>query len=175
MNDLKIAVDMPPAVAPRSGHEMSYGLLPQILGYHLRRTQVAIFQHFSATVTAEENITPGLFGMLQVIAANPGLAQSRLAEAMEVDRSTIVKVVDQLEGRGLIVRGSSPVDKRSHCLRLTEAGHSALRRMETLVLHHEDEFTNTLSADERRLLIDMLMRLYRRPTAGPLGSTAEIE
>ena len=69
--------------------------LPQILGYHLRRTQVAIFQHFSRTVAAKEDITPGLFGMLQVIAANSGIGQSRLAETMEVDRSTIVKVVDQ--------------------------------------------------------------------------------
>jgi len=152
----------------RRGQEMSYGLLPRILGYHLRRTQVAIFQHFSRTVAAQEDITPGLFGMLQVIAANPGLGQSRLAETMEVDRSTIVKVVDQLEGRGLIMRESSPTDKRSHCLRLTDKGRSALRRMEALVLRHEDEFAKDLSAEERRTLVGLLMRLYSRPRAGAL-------
>ena len=108
MKASKVAVDVQTTANPRGGQEMSYGLLPRILGYHLRRTQVAIFQHFSRTVAAEEDITPGLFGMLQVIAANPGLGQSRLAEAMEVDRSTIVKVVDQLEGRGLIIREPSP-------------------------------------------------------------------
>ncbi len=146
----------------------SYGLLPQILGYHLRRTQVAIFQHFSRTVAAKENITPGLFGMLQVIAANPGLGQSRLAEMMEVDRSTIVKVVDQLEGRNLIMRESSPVDKRSHCLRVTGRGHAALRRMEALVLRHEDEFAKPLSGDERRVLVHLLKRLYSKPRADAL-------
>ncbi len=155
----KVAYEVPGA-HPRNGHEMSYGLLPQILGYHLRRTQVAIFEHFSKTVAAKEDITPGLFGMLQVIAANAGLAQSRLAEAMEVDRSTIVKVVDQLEARGLIVREPSPNDKRSHCLRLTEKGRAALRRMEALVLRHEDEFIKVLSSDERKLLIGLLKRLY---------------
>jgi DNA-binding MarR family transcriptional regulator len=152
----------PTAAIPQGGQELSHGLLPQILGYHLRQTQVAIFRHFSRTVAAEEDITPGLFGMLQVIAANPGLAQSRLAEAMEVDRSTIVKVVDQLEERDLIVREPSPNDKRSYCLRLTEEGCKALRRMETLVLRHEDEFTKALSADERQLLIGLLMRLYNK-------------
>ncbi len=149
----------------QGGQELSHGLLPQILGYHLRRTQVAIFRHFSRTVAAKEDITPGLFGMLQVIATNPGLAQSRLAEAMEVDRSTIVKVVDQLEERDLILREPSPSDKRSYCLRLTDGGRKALRRMEALVLRHEDEFTNVLSAEERQFLIGLLMRLYGRATA----------
>ncbi len=159
-----------PAI-PRGGQGISYGLLPQILGYHLRRAHVAIFEHFSQTVAAQEDITPGLFGMLHVIAANPGLGQSRLAEAMEVDRSTIVKVVDQLESRGLIVREPSPADKRSHCLRLTEEGRLALRRTENLVLSHEDEFTKVLSADERRFLIRLLIRLYRRSNNGPPGAT----
>jgi DNA-binding MarR family transcriptional regulator len=167
MKPLRAAVDAPTKAGPRDGQEMSYGLLPQILGYHLRRTQVAIFQHFSKTVAAKEDITPGLFGMLQVIAANPGLGQSRLAETMEVDRSTIVKVVDQLEGRGLIMREPSPTDKRSHCLRLTEAGRRALRRMESLVLRHEDEFTKTLSAQERQFLVRLLQRLYNKANGGP--------
>lgn len=145
--------------------ELSYGLLPQVLGYHLRRTQVAIFRHFSRTVAAEEDITPGLLGMLQVIAANPGLAQSRLAEAMEVDRSTIVKVVDQLEHRGLIVRDPSPRDKRSYCLRLTEDGAVRLERMQARMLRHEDEFTQALSAEERQLLIRLLGRLYHSAEA----------
>jgi len=156
------APNVPPRPVPHALQDTSYGLLPRILGYHLRRTQVAIFEHFSRTVAAQEDITPGLFGMLQVIAANPGLAQSRLAEAMEVDRSTIVKVVDKLERRRLIIRGPSPVDKRSHCLELTQEGRAALRRMETLVLRHEDEFTKVLSVDERQFLIRLLMRLCAR-------------
>lgn len=149
-----------PAATPQGAQALSYGLLPQVLGYHLRRTQVAIFRHFSRTVAARENITPGLLGMLQVIAANPGLAQSRLAEAMEVDRSTIVKVVDQLEARGLIVREPSPHDKRSHCLRLTDEGRVSLRRMQELMRRHEDEFTRVLTPDERELLIRLLERLH---------------
>lgn len=146
--------------AVRGAQQLSFGLLPQVLGYHLRRTQVAIFRHFSRTVGAEMDITPGLLGMLQVIESNPGLAQSRLAEAMEVDRSAIVKVVDQLERRGLIAREPSPHDRRSHSLRLTDEGESALRRMKALMMRHEDEFTAVLTAQERQQLIEMLARLH---------------
>ncbi len=153
--------------APRSGAELTYGLLPQVLGYHLRRTQVAIFRHFARTVAAQTGLTPGLLGMLQVVAANPGLAQSRLAEAMEVDRSTIVKVVDQLEARGLIVREPSPTDKRSYGLRLTALGQAELPRIQRLMLEHEDEFAAALSADERQQLIGLLVRLYEQADADP--------
>jgi DNA-binding MarR family transcriptional regulator len=174
MKALQAAIDQP-ATPPvfQARRELSYGLLPLILGYHLRRTQVAIFRHFSGTVSTIEDLTPGLFGMLQVIAANPGLGQSRLAEAMEVDRSIIVKVVDQLEGRGLIIRWPSPNDKRRNCLRLTDQGRTALRRMESLVLRHEDEFTKVLSVDERKLLVDLLVRLYSGTEAASQGLDVE--
>lgn len=138
---------------------LSHGLLPGLLGYHLRRAQVAVFRHFARTVTAEVDITPSLFGMLQVIAANPGLTPSALAEAMGVDRSAIVKVVNQLEERRLISRAPLPNDRRSHCLPLTHHGAATLARMEALVLAHEEDFTKVLTAEERATLIRLLDRL----------------
>lgn len=156
------APELPSPPPRRAAQELSYGALPEVLGYHLRRAQVALFKHYSRSVAAQTGLTPGLLGMLQVIAANPGLAQSRLAEAMGVDRSTIVKVVDQLEARELIVREPSPSDKRSHCLRLTAGGAAELPRMQRLMRRHEDEFAQPLSADERRTLIELLARLHER-------------
>jgi DNA-binding MarR family transcriptional regulator len=153
----------PDAAEPPPG--LSYGRLPEILGFHLRRAQLALFRHFARTVGAAEDITPGLLGMLQVIAANPGLGQSRLAETMEVDRSTIVKVVDQLEGRGLIRRDPSPTDKRSHCLHLTPQGAETLARIEERVRAHEDEFTRCLTEDERHFLTRLLARLHQADDA----------
>ncbi|HEX9053485.1 MAG TPA: MarR family transcriptional regulator [Gemmatimonadales bacterium] len=144
-----------------TGAALSTGLLPALVGYHLRRAQTAVFKHFAQVVGAAEDITPGLFGMLQVIAANPGLCQSRLAEAMGVDRSTIVSVLHQLEARGLVERQPSPEDRRSHALHLTRKGRQALRRMEALVLVHEEEIAAALSPAERRTLLELLARLYQ--------------
>lgn len=147
---------------PARDGAVALGLLPGLLGYRLRRAQTAVFDSFAGVVGAEEDITPGLFGMLQVIAANPGLCQSRLAEAMHVDRSTIVTVVHRLAERGLVVRDASPDDARSHALRLTPAGRRAIRRMEALVRRHEEEIAHALSPGERRTLMSLLERLYER-------------
>ncbi len=150
-------------VAEETGHgdaEISFGCMTAELGFHLRRGQVAAFKHFAHSVTAAEGITPGLYGMLQVIANNPGLTQSRLAEAMEVDRSSIVKVVNQLEDKGLIRRTASPNDRRSYWLRMTPDGKLALRRIEEAVARQDREFSAALSDDERQTLIALLRRLY---------------
>jgi len=151
---------------------VSRGLLPKLLGYHVRRAQTAMFRDFGEVVGAEEDVTPGLFGMMQVIANNPGLSQSRLAEAMYVDRSTIVTVIHQLAARGLVARMPSHRDKRSHSLQVTARGRQAVRRMERLVLRHEAEFASVLSAEERETLIRLLRRLYEPRTGSALQPRA---
>ena len=145
------------AVEAHIGH----GCMDDELGFHLRRSQVAAFRHFAQTVTATEGITPGLYGMLQVIANTPGLTQSALAEAMDVDRSSIVKVVNQLTEKGLIVRDAVPHDRRSYNLRLTADGSRALTRMQEAVMRQDRAFSAVLSEPERATLIGLLKRLYR--------------
>ena len=62
--------------------EISLGLLSSLLGYNLRRAQVAVFQNFTDMVGAAE-LTPGQFGVLVVIDANPGLSQTQLGNELQ--------------------------------------------------------------------------------------------
>ncbi|MBB4199254.1 DNA-binding MarR family transcriptional regulator [Rhodoblastus sphagnicola] len=163
MNDRRIVRLASKDREPRDASDsapVSYGVLPQLLGFHLRRSQTAVFSHFMEFVSPEESITPGLFGMLEVIAANEGLAQSELAKAMGVDRSTIVKAIDQLEARRLIARRPSSDDKRRHRLCLTPAGKAARARIRELILNHEALLVRSrLSTEEVQTLIGLLERL----------------
>ena len=59
---------------------LDLGLLPGLLGYRLRRAQIAAFQHFAATV-GKAGVTPGWFGLMVIVANNEGLSQTRLARA----------------------------------------------------------------------------------------------
>ena len=102
--------------APGAGIEL--GGLPQLVGYQLRLAQVAIFRDFNAAL-GEYDITPGLYGVLEVIAANPGLKQTQLARAVRLDRSSVVPVIDKLERRALVSRRVAAGDRRSNCLLYT--------------------------------------------------------
>ena len=145
----------------RNADGVGRGMLTSLLGYHLRRAQVAVFQHFAAAM-GEAEITPGQFGVLTVINSNPGLSQTQLGNALGIDRSTVVAVIDRLESRGLVVRAVSLTDRRSHALRLSDEGARLLHRLEELVRSHERHIARDLSADDKQRLIDLLDRIARR-------------
>jgi DNA-binding MarR family transcriptional regulator len=138
------------------------GLLPGLLGYHLRRAQVAAFQNFREALAAFD-VTPGRFGVLQVIAANSGLSQSELGAVLGIDRSTVVAVIDRLERAGLVRRLPAPNDRRSHALALSEGGAATLAELERRVLAHERDIAGDLSEAERATLIALLRRVARQP------------
>ena len=135
-----------------------FGLLPDLLGYHLRRAQAAVFQDFAASMNGA-NVTPGQFGVLALIEANPGLSQTRLATILGIDRSTLVAVIDKLERQGLVERAARPNDRRSHALRLSRQGLSRFDALARLVKKHEARIARRLSARERATLIELLQRI----------------
>jgi DNA-binding MarR family transcriptional regulator len=137
---------------------LDFDILPQLLGYQLRRAQLRMFTDFAAAMDAVQ-ITPGQFGVLVLIAANPGSTQSALARAIGIERSTMVAVIDTLEGRTLVERRPSPVDRRSYALVLSAGGLRMMDRLRPLVRAHEDRIAGNLSPAERRQLIDLLRRM----------------
>lgn len=145
--------------SPR-GATIDMGILPELIGFNLRCAQLALFQHFNATV-GKENISAPQFGTLLLIEANPGISQSAVAEALRFDRSTLVQIIDRLEGRGLVVRRVSPQDRRSHALELTAEGMEFLAKLKTMAVAHEAEVAAHLDEAERAKLIELLTKLYR--------------
>ena len=132
------------------------------MGYQLRRSQLRMFHDFAGTMTGLQ-ITPGQFGVLTLIEANPGSTQSALARAIGIERSTMVAVIDTLEGRSLVERRPSPVDRRSYALILSEEGKGLMENLRPLVRQHEERISTNLSAVERRQLINLLRRLADGP------------
>ena len=138
---------------------ISLGILPNLIGYQLRIAQIALFRDF-AEALGEFEMTPGLFGVLVIIEANPDLKQSELAKAAHLDRSTVVSVIDNLERRQLVERRASPNDRRSNALRLTAEGTALLKKLKRLVAEHEKRLVQHLSPDEQQTLIGLLTRVF---------------
>ena len=137
---------------------LDLGILPELIGYHLRRAQVHLFADFARTM-AEAQMTPGQFGVVSLIGANPGLTQSALARAVGIERSTMVAVIDTLQERGMVERKPSPVDRRSYALVLTGNGENLMERLLPMVRAHERNVARNLSVVEKERLIELLMRL----------------
>ena len=141
---------------------LNYGLLSDLIGYHLRRAQAVVFDDFMRSM-ADSRITPGQFGVLTMIRANPGISQSALARALGIERSTMVAVIDELEARRLAERGTARHDRRTHALALTAKGNTLLSALEPKVRRHEQRIAGDLSKTEIRRLIALLSRLSKAP------------
>jgi DNA-binding MarR family transcriptional regulator len=131
------------------------GPLPGLLGYRLRLAQQAVFRDFADSV---HGLSPGRIGLLIYVNANPGVTQSRLAEAVRRDRSTLVGVLDELEARALIERRRG-ADRRTNGLWLTRGGRALLARALRSISAHERRIAARLSAAERRQLLELLGRI----------------
>jgi DNA-binding MarR family transcriptional regulator len=138
---------------------IDYGLLPELLGYQVRQAQIAIFRDFTASL-ADHGMTPTLFGSLVLIEANPGLKQTDLARALQLDRSTVVTVIDTLESRGLVARRRAVDDRRSNAVSLTALGASTLAELKPRVAAHEARLVQELSPAERATLAATLGRIF---------------
>lgn len=144
--------------APGGNNALKRDLLPELLGYRLRQAQLGVFRDF-VDAMASDGLTPGQFGLLTLIGANPGLNQSRLAEAIGVDRSTMVTALNRLEGRGWIARGPAPTDRRAFAVALTKAGQAVLARSKRRVRAHEKRIATLLTPAERETLMTLLETL----------------
>lgn len=147
-----------PKPARRGSAAIREGRLSGLLGYALRRAQIRVFQDF-ATAMTPLGLTPGQLGALLLIEANQGLSQTQLGAALGIDRSSVVPLLDRLEGLDLIRRTAHASDRRTHALALTDAGTAAIRRLLPLLDAHERRIAADLSPSEHRLLMQLLERV----------------
>ena len=104
-------------------------------------------------------LKPPHAGILQVISQYDGLSQQALGEKLGIFPSRLVGVLDELEERGLLERRSSPVDRRSHALYLTDAGRAIVEQIGRIARVHEDALCVALDASERSQLTELLARI----------------
>lgn len=151
-------IDMKPVTTPKSRDKLDLGPLPNLLGYALRRAQVAVFAEFIATFEPLD-LRPAQFSALLLIEANPGCKQSDAADALGVMQPNFVALMDELERRELARRAPAKADRRSHALELTDKGRAVLEQARIAVQKHEARVTAALSPDEAAQLFALLSRV----------------
>jgi DNA-binding MarR family transcriptional regulator len=137
---------------------IDYGGLDEILGYLLRRAQLAGFEAFHRA-TAGHDITPPRYTALTIVGANPGLSQSALGSALGTARSGAMLLTDWLEHRGLAERRRRKGDGRAWGLYLTPQGRALHARLRRRVMANDAAFARRLSPGQRQTLVRLLDKL----------------
>lgn len=146
-----------------------------------RLTAMGVFVEVAEGLTAKMSrvfAEQGLFGMdfdaLIRLARSPGqrLRMTDLAAQTSLSPSGVTRLVDRLEGEGLIRREASSSDRRASFAVLTDAGRQRLKNVLPPLLDNIDRwFTGQLSPEQLDALLTglRLVRAAVRPGANAAG------
>jgi MarR family transcriptional regulator, transcriptional regulator for hemolysin len=116
----------------------------------------------------ELGITPRGFCVLSK--ALPGeLSQGQIAEQADLDKTTMVVTIDQLESAGLAERRPSSTDRRARIIAVTPAGAQIVARGQAIVDRVYDTVLADLPARNRAAFVESLERLVQGCGAGSIS------
>lgn len=132
--------------------------LEEFVGYNLKRAYVIMQNDFRAAL-GQDGLSARVFSALSLAVQFANITQSELARKLGIERSGLVAIVDDLEGRGFLKRTHVPGDRRVQALVATEKGKAAYADAVATVRAHEKALLSHLSEDERTTLITLLKKI----------------
>ena len=121
------------------------------LGYAISREFHGILEPFE--------LHPREFAVLRAVGVLEGRTQQALADELQIPRSRMVSIVDELEARGLLERRPNPADRRVREIHLTDDGRTTLKQAFAKAVAYEQQVTSSLEPEERTQLLDFLERI----------------
>ena len=138
--------------------KVNLACLPRLLGFNLRRAHQCAWRQYVAVI-GDKDIRPGLFSLLVLVGANPGIAQIELGTHLGIDKASIVALLDRLEKAGLLERRRCTRDRRRQGIHLTIRGSDALESLRASVQTLERRMASRFTRPEFELLLSFLRRL----------------
>ena len=132
-----------PDIAPVPPVQIRDDTLRQFIGYHMKRAFNVIQADLTLTLKPFE-LRMLTYSALVLIVDNPGLSQTQLANAMDIERPNLVVIIDELEQRELIVRDRVITDRRAYALRATLIGRRLCKKAINAVKVHESRLLDGL-------------------------------
>ncbi|MEU8637482.1 MarR family transcriptional regulator [Amycolatopsis sp. NPDC048633] len=104
-------------------------------------------------------------GVLATVRAGRVRSQRELGAALGVDKSTLVRIVDDLERRNLVRRQRSADDRRAYEIVITKEGEHRLAEADELFAEAMTGLLQVFDDADRRRLHDLLSRFVAQDSA----------
>jgi DNA-binding MarR family transcriptional regulator len=146
--------------AERSGEQSPRADFPlaERPGYLLHKAGLLVLEDVQRALESIGMRTRYYF-VLASLAGGPKLSQQDLSRLLNLDPTTVVTVIDEMERNRHVERQRDPSDRRRYHLYLTDAGRDTLAGAERVATDAEQTFFDRLHPDEQAVLRRTLGRL----------------
>jgi DNA-binding MarR family transcriptional regulator len=135
------------------------GEIDDILGFHIRLAHGTAYRHFMRSFKFL-GMTQKQVSVLWLVSDHPGIAQAELAKRLQLDRATVMAIVNRLATRKFLVRGESETDGRMQTLKLLPTGAKTLQDAKRAIRAHEKWLKGRFTAKELKTLIGLLRKIH---------------
>lgn len=104
-------------------------------------------------------VTRSQWWVLAYLSRHDGMAQSDLANMLELGKAALGGIIDRLEVSSFIIRNPDPVDRRIKRVFLTSLGKQTIKEMRGMSHEMSEEILLGLENEERILLAAMLNKV----------------
>lgn len=129
------------------------------IGYLVHRTDVKMTNYFIRRIKPY-GITPEQLNIISVLNSQRGTTQKELAETIDKNQTTVVRMIQSMERKGIVKKVFNDQDRRSHELYLTEKGEELKKTILPVVIDAHNFVTSHLSKEEIQQLKWLLNKLY---------------
>ncbi len=113
-------------------------------------------QRLAAEALTPLGLNTGSHSVLRLLADDGPRSQQALAEALRIDRTTMVNLVDELERGGQVRRQRNPEDRRAYSVDITADGQGLLARADAVVARLQEEVFGPMRPEDRAELSRLL-------------------
>ncbi|MFL5280187.1 MAG: MarR family winged helix-turn-helix transcriptional regulator [Rhodopila sp.] len=104
-------------------------------------------------------MTRAQWGILIWLERQPGISQKELSEILEVEPITVARLIDRLEGRGMVERRPDPRDRRIWRLHLLPPAHDVLHEIDEQRADMTRIVTSGISEESIETMTEALLRM----------------
>jgi DNA-binding MarR family transcriptional regulator len=149
-----------PSPTPLGATELDQSRLTHLVGYAASRASIELRKTFTRHLGPLQ-LKVVEFSILVLVAANPEVNQKQLGRALDVSAPNLAVTLDRMAERGWVERVRSTQDRRAQHIHLTPNGRELVKSAEKIASTMENASLRMLSAAERALLIELLMKVAR--------------
>ncbi|HEY8117859.1 MAG TPA: MarR family transcriptional regulator [Methylophilaceae bacterium] len=137
-------------------------VIEESVGYMIRQAQLALHRTIDSKMAALD-LTAMQWGPLLLIGHGKARTAADLSRCGGVETSTMTRMLDRLESKGLIIRKRSESDRRIIFLELTDEGKRLVSEVPNLLAESLNQHLRGFNQQE----LDTLKSLLKRFTVNP--------